>query len=184
MLSLSPSLFKLIKHTLSGCHALPCYNWDAFTKVDESLPLTDTSTTCMHAYLRDPTVGSLISAAHLPHGLCLTPLNVLCFPLDTTGDLSVVLLPPGVAASCMHKRSVRRSVTARLKNAAFSDHCHIAKTRFHLRRDKYQGRHTASEVSCCFDLGQIYKKQLLLEGQDCRPYRHMVYYQDLGQHAT
>lgn len=39
---------------------------------------------CSCAHRLAPTVGSLISAAHLPHGLCLTPLYVLFFPFDTT----------------------------------------------------------------------------------------------------
>ena len=35
-------------------------------------------------HLLAPTVGSRISAAHLPHGRCLTPLYVLFLPFDTT----------------------------------------------------------------------------------------------------
>ena len=38
----------------------------------------------MPSHRRCPTFGSLISAAHLPQGLCLTPRYVLFAPLATT----------------------------------------------------------------------------------------------------
>ena len=51
--------------------------------------------------LRWPMVGSLISAAHLPQGLCRTPRYVLFLPFETTtaGATPLGTIGSGVAAS-------------------------------------------------------------------------------------
>lgn len=52
-------------------------------------------------HLLAPTVGSLISAAHFPQGLCRTPRYVLFLPLDTTPSSLKPRLPVGAGMQAM-----------------------------------------------------------------------------------